>query len=319
MIMKLLGVLIFAVAGVPAMAQISVGVEPPTSGNILVPYNQAVDALRKGEYAEALKGFSLAVRLSDGSALPSKLDEAYGRAGMAWVAMLRGQLQEAYEIQERLQASLDIAAIGLDNRVDAATLDLVAGLPERAQAKLAEVARGSAPKTANALSIRQAWNLLAEAALDRNDVAGAETAHSKAMELWAGQRLRAWNARMVRARLDRTASRIQRAKGNYAEAENLARAALDAHLKDQAEESWDGIQDDFEMAQALHGEKKYEQAEVYYQRSYRYIKERLDLRQPLARKIAERYLAMLDETGRDTDAVRVRKTIEALPRAVVRQ
>jgi hypothetical protein len=266
-----------------------------------------------------LKGFSLAVRLSDGSALPSKLDEAYGRAGMAWVAMLRGQLQDAYEIQERLQASLDIAAIGLDNRVDAATLDLVAGLPERAQTKLAEVARGSAPKTANALSIRQAWNLLAEAALDRNDMAGAETAHSRAMELWAGQRLRTWNARMLRARLDRTASRIQRAKGSYVEAEKLARAALEAHLKDQAEESWDGIQDDFELAQTLHGEKKYEQAEVYYQRSYRYIKERLDLRQPLARKIAERYLAMLEETGRDTDAARVRKTIEALPRAVVRQ
>ena len=317
--MPLIFLLWIAWAGAPMVAQVSAGYEEELQPGVCASsYSKGLEQLRQGQYTEALNSFNSGVRNFQIKDRDPNRACLYGMVGVAYIARLQGDWEKVRKIQQQLSTSMLTSGVDLTSfgyAAELAEFELDQGRPGEAEEIIRRVTKrfGTTVKITNGYLLCQ--NLLVEAAMDRKDMGAAKEAYQTGQDMWKRQKLTRPDLRMLKGRFERTGARMERMQGNLEEAEKLARSAIATHAKDLAEESWDGIQDKFELGEILYARQQLEEAAKSYQWVYVTIRDRLGKSQPLARRSLTQLEALLRGSGHIESADRVRKVLDSLPAA----
>jgi tetratricopeptide (TPR) repeat protein len=286
-------------------AQVAVGQRRVPSRLRAATYNQGLDEMREGRYAEALLTFRSGLKIQGYYDEKTELERKDLRSGVIYVLTLQGQFDLA-------QSNLPVPP-SCEYMFEEALLKEAAGHAKQARGTLSDCRDAFHFAGIPTPSARYALDLLAQCDMDLGSMDAAEAALRRAEAVWEKYPPILVNTRVLRARLYRTVSRYRRLKGDLAAAETAARAALEMHQKDLAAENYDVILDQIELAEVLRARGVPAQAEALYQVSYKSLVAALGPAQPMAKQVLIRYADLLRGQNRAEDLAKVEAGIEGLP------
>jgi tetratricopeptide (TPR) repeat protein len=297
-------------------AQVAVGHRRVPSSLRAAAYNQGLDEIREGRYAEALLTFrsGLKIRWHDNSSILEGQDL---RAGVVYVLTLQGQYdlaQEPIRMETQYRKTMPrYIPPACHLMFEEGLLEEASGHVKQARETVSDCLYRFKDAEIPVPSARYALDLLAQFDMDLGSMGAAETALRRAEAAWEKDPPVTDLSRILRARLYRTDARFRRLKGDLAGAETAARTALEMHEKDLAAKNYDVILDQLELAEVLRSRGVLVQAEAMYQASFKALVTALGPGQPLAKQVLQRYAELLRGQDRAKDLAQVEATLARLP------
>lgn len=275
-------------------------------------YRMGLESLRQGEYETAVQRFRECLQMPLDRGLNARGAVTECSRGVSWVFELRGQLDEAMSLHDR--AALAGFQLRSEGALDRARLMQASGRAQDALQVVEETLKSYTEKEKKEFpAVRQLLNLRAELQWDTGQFgASRATIEAARAVLWKEKEP---VERLVRGRLERVASVVLLAAGKLEDAEAAARRAVELHLRDQAEETWDVQMDRLALADVLRREKRAQEAAEIYQQAFKTLTARLGPAQPQARYALAQLAVLLNENGQPVDARRVREALARLPRS----
>ncbi|MBI5085910.1 MAG: tetratricopeptide repeat protein [Acidobacteria bacterium] len=299
------------------MAQSSLFLEFQDAGSFVgKEYGAGLSALKAGDYAAAFQAFAKCLKVPVSNDILERGERLFCASGGAYIHMLRGEFDQTARIYRSLNQSVTpmFRPSSCAFAAERAAFLREVGQGKEAEKSLSDALRHRTSLPEWPLSCRNGLTVLADLQMD-TDIRRASDTLRTSDKAWRDYPLdeKGMGALLVRGRLARVASRLNRLNGQLEEAEKHARSAVELHLQVFAAETWDVAADQIELADVLSALGKRQEAANLYMTAYKTLISRLGPAQPLAKVALRNLAANLRAAGQAEDAAKFEAAAVELP------
>lgn len=279
-------------------------------------YKAGLSALKTGNYAAAFQAFAKCLKVPVSNDILERGERLYCASGGAYIHTLRGEFDQTARIYRSLNQSVTpmFRPSSCAFSAERAAFLRESGNSKEAVKLLADALRHRMSVPEWPLSCRNALAVLADLEMD-TDLRRASDTLRNSDKVWRDHPIdgNELGAVLVRGRLARVTSRLNRLNGQYEEAEKQARSAIALHLQIFAAETWDVAADQIELADVLSALGTRQEAADLYMTAYKTLVSRLGPSQPLAKVALRNLAATLRSAGQTEDAAKFEAAARELP------